>query len=412
MRLRTRNALATLAGLALLASGPLAAQDVPNPAPEFGRYLPLYPGQYLDVQVIRDPRDELFAADGRRIDTASPAVTDRPGNTEMPRTDLIATLTWHFPFFEDYQIPFISSRTWLASVRIGYADMDTTGGLNAFINDDSDDEGTDADDLRNNGAGVRDLEFTFGTFLLGSENWRTRERTDFALRTTIGMRWNTGQYDRDAPTSAGSNAIAFDLGLAAHWQPLTRTFVDAGARLREYIKNQDPAFGALAPTQQGDDLFLDVSLAHLFPNGLAVTAFGTHRDGDPNAYTNVRFAPNPPEPGTGGDNYPTPGTYFDDGTELTTVGLGLTWFATQDLTLGLHWTHPTSGRSGEFTLPYTDRQPAGCTPGSVGCTTTEGETIVTDGYGPGRVFASDRFALSLTYHFGEGDTFTCVGCEE
>ena len=73
---------------------------------------------------------------------------------------------------------------------------------------------------------------------------------------------------------------------------------------------------------------------------------------------------------------------------------------------------PLSGASGAFALPYTDRSPAGCTPGSLGCITTEGDTVQVDGYGHARVFASDRWMVSATYHFGEGDTFTCVGCEQ
>ena len=397
-----------LAALVLMGA-PLHAQDVPEPGPAFARYMPLYPGQYGDVQMLRSANDRSFDTQGQERDTATPTLA---GQTRVSRTDLIAGLTWHLPLFEDYDIPFISRTQHLLRVQLRYANTGTDGPLAAFIADDSDDASTDADDLRSDGSGIGDVTVEAGSFLYGAGDWRSRERTPLAVLLKAGLRVNVGNYDRDAPTSAGTNTPAFHAVLGVHWQPWPGGFVDAGLGYREYFKNQDPAFGALAPSQQGDDTWLDLSVAQQLGRRAFLTLSYLDRDGDPNRYDQVRFAPNPPEPPPNSDNFPTPGRYADNGTALRRLGLSLDLFASQRWQLGLRWEHPLSGRSGGFALPYTNRTPEGCTPGATGCMTSEGETVFVDGYGPARVFASDRWALTARFQFGEGDTFTCVGCEE
>lgn len=398
-----------VAAVAMLAASQAAAQDVPEPSPRFARYMPLYPGQYGDFAVQRDSRSRTFDASGTERDTGVPTLA---GETGFSRTDVVAGLTWHLPLFEDYDIPFISSTQHLLRVQLRYARTETDGPLAAFIADDSDDADTNADDLRNNGSGIGDVTVEGGSFLYGAGNWRTRERSPLAVLFKAGLRLNFGNYDRDAPTSAGTNTPAFHAVLGVHAQPWTGGFLDVGIGRRAYLKNQDPAFGGLAPTQQGDDTWFDVTLAQQFGGRFFATAFYFDRSGDPNQYTPVLFAPNPPEPPPNSDNFPTPGIYHDRGTELQTVGLALDFFASQRWQLGLQWTHPTGGRSGQFNLPYTNRTPPGCTPGATGCMTSDGETVFIDAYGPARVFATDRFTLSARFQFGEGDTFTCVGCKQ
>lgn len=409
----TRNrpldaAALVLAVVSLLAPQLAAAQDVPEPSPRFARYMPLYPGQYGDLAVQRDTRDSSFDAAGNERDSAVPTL---PGQTKFPRTDVVAGLTWHLPLFEDYDIPFISSTTHLLRVQLRYADTRTEGPLAAFIADDSDDASTNADDLRNEGSGIGDVTVEGGSFLYGADNWRTRQGSPLAVLFKAGLRINFGSYDRDAPTSAGTNTPEFHAVLGVHAQPWKGSFVDVGVGRRAYLKNQDPAFGGLAPTQQGDDTWFDVSLAQQLGRRFFLTAFYYDRSGDSNQYTPVLFAPNPPEPPPNSDNFPSTGIYSDGGTELQTMGLALDVFAGQRWQLGLQWTHPTAGRSGQFDLPYTNRTPPGCTVGATGCMTSDGETVFVDAYGPARVFATDRFTVSARFQFGEGDTFTCVGCE-
>ena len=55
--------------------------------------------------------------------------------------------------------------------------------------------------------------------------------------------------------------------------------------------------------------------------------------------------------------------------------------------------------------------PAGCTPGGSGCTTSDGGSVLVDGMGPARSYASPRLTLAITYQFGLGDFYPCPGCQ-
>jgi hypothetical protein len=409
----SRTALfARRAGQALLALLPLAASAA-EPAPQFGRYMPLYPGLYLDAGYAWDDADRSFDQAGDEQDSAAPQAG---GQTAFPERRLHASLTWHLPLFETAGLPFFSSRTHLLRLTLRQASVRTDGRLADFAADASDDADTEADDLRNNGSGVGDLSFEFGSFLLGSPNsaWRQGERSPYAVLATVGVRLPFGQYDRDAAVNAGSNTAAAQLQLGGHWQPWSGGLLDAGYTWRHYFDNEDPAFGALAPARQGSDQLIDLSLAQRLVSGLYASVYGLDRRGGKNRYVNPRFSPNPPPPAPvlgGSDNFPTPGSYQDEGTALREAGLGLHWFVGQRVLLGLQYSHPLSGESGQFLLPYTDRAPAGCTPGGLGCSLSEGETVRVDGLGAARVYASDRWTLSLRYQFGQGDAYACAGCK-
>lgn len=390
-------------------AGAAGAQELP---PQFGRYMPLYPGMYLHAGVIQDDRDRSFDQDGRSRATAAPQT---PGRSGFPETTTLAAFTWHFPMFESYDLPFFSSRTHLARATLRYTDTRAEGALAAFAADASDDAFTEADRLGNNGSGVGDLTVEFGSFLAGSPApaWRTRKRSPFALLALVGATLPFGTYNRDAPINAGANTGSVHGTLGLHWQPWPGAFVDAGIGRREFFQNYDPQFGATAPAEQGDETSWDAGFALRLRRGLYVNVFFFDREGDPNLYENPRFAPNQsPPPNATTSNDPTPGNYRDRGTKLNARGIALQYFVAQRWLLGFHYTHPQYGRSGQFLLPYTEHSPAGCIDGSTGCNSAAGEVILVDGMGPARVYSTNRVALTLTYSFGLGDAFDCTGCEQ
>lgn len=390
--------------LCLLLGASLCAPALAE-APRIGRYMPLYPGQYLDLDYSMDKGDRSFDASGQEQPTATPALGL---NSALPRDTLSASVHWQFPFFESYALPFVSDRIWLGHLRLEHVSTQTRGELATQI------QGSDGA-LRNNGSGIGDMHFEFGTFLFGapSSQWREGNSSRIALQLRLGLRANFGEYDRDAPTSAGENTPGWHAALGLHARPWSGGFIDAGLRWSAYAKNQDPAFGALTPTQRGDSLDADLSLGQRLLPGLYLSLFATEYAGERNRYDNVRFTPNPPpDPGPGSDQYPSPGSLYDRGSSLRTVGAGISWFLSQRIHIGLHYTRPIEGQSGELDVPYTERSPAGCTVGSLGCTTRGGDTVRTDAYGPARISAADRVSVSLSYHFLERDTFDCRGCSE
>jgi hypothetical protein len=402
---RTRGTLAA-AALALGCSA-AGAQELP---PQFGRYMPLYPGLYLGAGVATDERHRSFGQSGHEVAGATPQT---PGRTRFPETTAVSSFTWHFPMFESSRVPFFSSRTHLAQLTFRWTETSARGALAAFAADASDDAYSEADRLENNGAGVGDVTAQFGSFLVGSpaKTWRTRRRTPFALLALAGVTLPFGEYNRDAPVNAGANTASAQGTLGLHWQPWPGGFVDAGYGRREFFRNYDPQFGALAPAEQGDEVYWDASFAQRLGRDWYFSVFFFDREGDPNAYRDPRFAPNqssPPNATTSND--PTPGTYRDGGTKLNARGVALHYFVTQRWLAGLSYTHPQYGRSGQFLLPYTEHSPAGCVDGSTGCNAAAGEVILVDGLGPARTYSSNRLTLTLTYNFGLGDTYSCPGC--
>jgi hypothetical protein len=390
-------------GAALHASA-AGAQEL---APQFGRYMPRYPGLYLDAGVVKDERDRSFDQDGHIRGTAAPQT---PGRSAFPETTTVASLSWHFPMFESAGVPYLSSRTHLARATLRHTATRADGALGAFAADASDDSFTEADALENNGAGLGDLTLEFGTFLAGVGDWRTRERSPFALLAVVGATLPFGDYNRDAPINAGANTGSVHGTLGLHWQPWPGGFVDAGIGRREFFQNYDPQFGALAPAEQGDERSWDAGFAQRLARDLYVSVFFFDREGEANAYENPRFAPNSSDPASGTSNDPTPGLYRDRGTKLNARGVALHYFVTQRWLAGFSYTHPQYGRSGQFLLPHTEHSPAGCVDGSFGCNASAGEVILVDGLGPARVYSTNRLTLTLSYSFGLGDAFDCMGC--
>lgn len=394
--------------LALLAAPAWAG----NAVPQLGRNLPLYPAFYTEITASFDERDQVFDAAGQEQDTAQPSL---PGKTSFPEQRAEASLVWTMPLFEAAQVPFFSSRLHTARIHLGYAQTRTKGALADFARDTSDDRRTQADSLETKSSGVTDLTLEFGSWLAGSGHWRERQETPYALLLLNGVTLPTGTYGRDTPANPGGNTTSFHSQLGLYARPWAGAHLEAGAGYRVYLKNQDPAFGLLAPANQGDDFFWDASLSQRVASSLYIGAFADGRIGEKNAYENPRFAPNAPPPPTTtppSDNYPRPGVYYDDGTRLTRIGASAYGFIGQRLKVGLHYAMPLSGKSGEFDLPYNNRQPAGCTVGATGCVVSDGGTAQNvDGQGPARVFASPQLTLSLQFNFGQGDSFTCVGCK-
>lgn len=397
-------------GWAIALAAAMPAAQAEELAPALGRYMPMYPGLYLSTGYAQDERDWSFDQNGHERASATPQT---PGRTAFPEQSGHATFTWHFPMFESYGLPFFSSRTHTARMTLRYVQTRTEGALAAFVADDSDDARSEADDLKNDGHGVGDLTLEFGSFLLGSDGWRTRSERPLALLLLAGVNVPTGVYDRDAPINAGSNTWYFQGRLGLHWRAWDGGFIEAGAAHRDYTNNEEPAFGGLAPHKQGDDFLLDLSLTQRLARDLYAGVFLTHRQGQPSEYRNPQYAPNaPPHPDATTDSYPAPGVYRDAGTELRSHGLTLHYFLGQRWLASLSYAHPQDGRSGQFVLPFNERSPSGCVPGSTGCNVDSGESVLVDGLGPARSYSTDRVTLTFTHNFGLGDAFTCAGCRE
>jgi hypothetical protein len=378
----------------------------------FGRYMPLYPGFYTQATVSRDAHDRVFDEAGEERDSATPQLA---GRTELPEQRLDAHAIWTFPLFEAAEVPFFRDRLHTIRLHWGYARHDSEGTLADFARDPSDDASTQADGLNTGSSGVTDLTLEFGSWLWGSGAWRGAQQSRHSLLLLGGVRLPTGVYDRDTPVNPGSNTAAFHVQLGFYGRPWAGGHFDAGIGHRAYLKNQDPAFGGLHPTNQGNDLYWDASFAQRFASGWYLSAFTDGFKGDANSYADIRFTPNPPpEPSTvpPSDRFPTPGVYQDGGTKRIRAGFGLQGFIAQRWLVGVHYVMPLSGRSGELDVPYSNRQPAGCTVGATGCNVTAGDTVHTDGLGVARVFASPSIALTLTLNFGQGDSYTCLGCEK
>lgn len=404
--LMSRRLAIAFIGLAT-ASGATMAE----PAPEFARYMPLYPALYSTLGWQADDRNRIYRQDGSESDDAAPN-SGGSGATAFPETRSTVDFTWYFPMWEADDLPFFSNRLHTARVRLSHARTKTTGRLAEFAADPSDDSYTQADNLENNGSGIGDLVLEFGSVVFGSPDWRNGKRTSLAVTAVVGLTLPFGENNRDAPANAADNHGGFHLQLGGHWQPWTGALLDAGITRRAYFQNYDAAFGQLTPTEQGDDTTWDLSLAQRVLPGLYLGAFADRRRGDANGYENPTFAANAPPPrGDSTDNIPKPGFYHDGGTALSRVGLSAHYFILQNWLAGLYYTRPLSGKSGEFDLPYENHSPAYCIEGATGCTITPMGDVQVDGLGSARSFANDTLRLTLTYQFGQGDAFTCRGCE-
>jgi len=386
----------------LLLAGPLRAQDLP---PQMGQYMPLYPGMYFNGGYLQDPRDSVFDAGGNRRSTVTPS---DGGQTSFPLRLGVASFTWHFPMFETAQLPLLSTQTHIARVTVRYGQTRTRGALSSYI------ESQSANGLQNNGDGVGDTTFEFGSFVFGGHNWRDRPSNPIAGLLLFGVNAPTGGYDRDAPNNIGSNTWSFHGRAGLHWEPPAwpGAYFDVGGAYQRYARTEEAAFGGLAPFKQGADRYFDLSFTQHVWQGLYAGVYGNDRRGNVNQYQDPQFAPNAPTPPPGSSNSPNPGSYYDTGTSQKIYGATVEYFVTQRWLVALNYSRPRDGKSGEFDLPYTNFTPANCLPGAASCTPSPGGTAHEDGFGPARSYASASWMLTVSHNFDLGDYVTCTGCRQ
>lgn len=369
----------------LLALAFCAVAAPPDPLPS-GRYLAMVPGLTLDATLSYDARDEVYGEHGERQSSVAPAYGE--GN-RFPETRLTLDFNWHLPLFEADAIPFVSSRLWNARARLGYAQTHTRGPIGDVATAEG---GPSAK------SGIGDLELAFGPVLYGSADWRTRTSTPLSVLLLAEIRLPTGARDPASPNNVGDSTYAYGGRLGANWQPqglLSGFLVDAGLRYRVYGGEQEPAFNAQAPTQQGADLSFDTTIARRLWRGLHAQVSYTLRDGAANEYRKVREAATPPPADRLMETFPDSGAQHDRGTREQRLQFGLGGFVTQRFWLGAQYSLPLSGRSGGFDLPY-QQQVAGCRVVNMCMPMANGSAHV-DGLGSARTYASDLFMLNLRW---------------
>ncbi|MGH8528278.1 MAG: transporter [Nevskiales bacterium] len=367
-----------------------SAQAAATPLLEFGRYRPLYPGLYGDFSFSRDEQDKSFDARGEEQDSALPSLG---GESSFPQDALSARFRWYFPMFEEEQLPFFSGRLHTARLTARLAQADAEGVIAGFA---------ERNGLQTESSGLGDLSLEFGSFLAGSDNWREGKPAAFSLLALIGLNAATGRHDVESPYNVGSNEHSLHFQLGAHWQPAAAWLLDGGITFRRFEQNEEPAFGGAEPAERGDETLWDLSIARRFGQNFYVTAFYYDRNGDANQYENPRFIANPPAPASGMQTFPTPGVYRDGGTQLSAIGLSLSWFARQNWLLGLHVFQPRDGESGEFELPFS-QQPSSCTLLNNCNPQPSGQSRRVDGLGGARSYASQTLMLTVTHSFGRSD---------
>lgn len=379
----------------------LIAAEARSEILEFTPYRPLYPAMYWDAGWESDDQNRVFDAGGDRRSSSLPQLA---GRSRFPQHLLHGRLAWTFPLFEQEGLPFFSSRLHTARLNFRYLDVASRGAIRDFIDADS--------RLQRAGGGLGDTTLEFGSYLSGSAGWRAGRVGKLSSLLLFGLNIPTGIYDRDAPINAGSNHLSAQAKLGVHGQPWSGGFLDAGLGYRVHGRNEEPAFGARAPAQQGDEGLWDLQFAQRLRPGFYLALFAAGREGRPNTYRDPRFTLSDSARTPLADIVPAPGRYRDEGTDLRAAGVALRWFLTPRWAAALHYTHPLSGSSGEFDLDLLQRSPAGCQLGAPGCTAIPAGTERVDGLDAARSYASDRIGLSFTWQFGQGDTWACAGCSD
>ncbi|HKY93429.1 MAG TPA: transporter [Nevskiaceae bacterium] len=381
-----------------LALAPCAA--LADDLPAFAPYRPLYPASYLEVGVTHDDGDEAFDAGGHRGASALPVLG---GDSRLPETRATARFTWTFPLFEADGVPFFSDRLHTARVTVRAADLRARGAID-------DVEGVGAPE-GGDGSGLGDTTLEFGSFLAGSGRWREGKVERVSVLLLFGLTVPTGVYEHEAVANAGTNHPAGHVALGLHARAWTGGFADVGVRYTGHGTDEEPAYGGLVPSRQGGTVSWDARLAQRLRPGLylalGVEGFDTSR----NRYANVTFVPNAPEPPLLSDVTAVDATFRDGGTSWLAGTLALRWFVLPRLAATVEYRHPFAGESGEPVIDLVFRTPAGCDPSALTCAVTDAGQARADGLGGARSLASDRIGLSLTWQFGQGDTFTCPGCE-
>jgi hypothetical protein len=237
--------------------------------------------------------------------------------------------------------------------------------------------------------------------LYGSRDWRTRQDTPLSILLLLQALLPVGERNADAPNNAGGGVPGFGAEAGAHWRPWRGAYVDIGGRWRTFGHNGEAAFGGHEPAQRGDEWVLGATLAMRLLRDVYASASWRETRGDGNEYDDPRFAANEPDAGLLRETFPAPGTYTDDGTQLSELGAALHWFVTPGWRLGLHYLLPLAGESGSFELPYVE-QDQDCE-GFGNCNPQPNGTAPVDGLGSARRYASERWMLSLAWNFGQGD---------
>lgn len=385
-----------VAGCLVLAPVAALADDLPVFAP----YRPLYPALYLDVGVTHDGGDAAFDAGGHRQGSALPVLG---GDSRLRETRAVARFAWTFPMFEAEGLPFFSDRLHTARVTIRAADLQPRGAID-HLEDVAAPEGGD-------GSGLGDTTLEFGSFLAGSGRWREGHVDPVSVLLLFGLTVPTGVYEHEAPANAGSNRPAGHVKLGVHARAWTGGFADVGVGYTEHGTDEEPAFGGLVPSKQGGAVSWDARLAQRLRPGLYL-AFGVEGyDGSANRYEDVTYVPTAPPPPPLSDVTAADGTFRDDGTSWMAGSVALRWFVLPRLAATIEYRHPFAGESGEPTIDLVSRTPAGCDPASLTCAVNDSGRARVDGLGGARSLASDRIGLSVTWQFGQGDTFTCPGCD-
>lgn len=370
-------------------------------APDVAPYRPLYPAMYLDVSLELDPRDEAFDEQGDRRGSALPSLENQ---SKLPARQLESRFAWYFPLFEQEQLPFFSGRLHTARVTLRYLDVDARGAVADLARENP--------PLTQPGAGVGDTTLEFGSFLSGSSGWRGDGASRVSTLLLLGLTVPTGQYDHDAPVNPGSNHLSTHVKLGAHAQAWRGGLFDAGLALRLHGRDEEPQFGGLSPAKFGREIEWDLQVAQRLRAGLYGSLAFSGRDSGANTYEDPRVTGLDDNALPLADLVAVPGKYRDQGADVIAAALGLRWFLGQNLAAGLHYEHPLAGHSGEFDLDLARRLPAGCNLDSPTCALIPSGSTHVDGLGSARSYASDRFGLTLTYQFGQGDPYACPGCSD
>lgn len=349
-----------------------------------------YPGLYLNLSAAHTTGDKSFDATGEKRDSALPTVSD---DSALPRTAFNAQFTWFLALLQDEQTPFFSTRLHRLRATLGYVRTSTKGQLNNFINNNQ---------LQNNSSGVDNVRLEFGSYLFGTQNWQNGQFAGASGLLNLGVDLPSGAYHSNAPTNAGNNTFSTFAEFKLHWQPAARLYFDTGLRYTSAGSTQEPAFGGLTPANAGDTWQADLAIALRLTESFSLSAFADYANGNANQYRNPRFAPNAPEAPAGRYAVTVPGVYTDQGTERTRVGLSLHGMLSDNVQLSLTAAQPVTGKSGQFLLPYQFFLDNCNLTDTCELTATPGPSVLVDGYGAARVFASPHFQFTVTWHIPPG----------
>jgi hypothetical protein len=352
-------------------------------------YVPKYPALYGDTYISSFSGKSSFDAQGNKVAGAIPTY----GNDSRFSNDTFGTtLTWFFPFFEAAHLPLVSSRLWTASAHLAYQRGDTQGRIRQVQTENG---------IVPAALGIEDMRLEWGPVLVGSSDWREQRARPLSAILRFGINLPIGERNPDSPHNTGDNHWSLQARIGGRWQALPSVALSAEAGVRRHGQNEETAFGGQEPRRAGQDRWLGVNAVWQVRPMFYVELAGSQRRGQPNQYQQLRFTANPPAAGVGMESFPDPSAQFDNGTRQTEARVGLHYFVAPQLALGVAWEHPVSGQSGEYDQRYL-QQTRGCT-GTGGCNPQANGTDRVNGLGTARVLADDRWLVTATWNFRQGD---------